>query len=76
MDNRLIFLYLVQTELWGHGRVGRAGKGKTGASAKVSLGGKSPGRMLKRDAERIYSSEASEPMPSRKSAIVLYEPVP
>jgi hypothetical protein len=41
MDNRLKFLYLIQTELWGHGRVGRAGKGKTGSSIKAIRGGKS-----------------------------------
>jgi hypothetical protein len=41
MDNRLKFLYLIQTELWGHGRVGRAGKGKTGPSAKERKRGKS-----------------------------------
>jgi hypothetical protein len=43
MDNRLKFLYLMQTELWGHGRVRRAGKGKTGSNIKASLGGKPPG---------------------------------
>jgi hypothetical protein len=42
MENRLKFLYLMQTELWGHGRVGRAGKGKTGPSIKTSEGGKAP----------------------------------
>ena len=32
MDNRLIFLYRMVTELWGHGRETWAGNGKAGAS--------------------------------------------
>ena len=32
MDNRLKFLYRDITELWGHGVLTEAGKGKTGAS--------------------------------------------
>ena len=43
---------------------------------KGKSGRQIPRMMLKRDEERTYSSEASEPMPSRKAAIVLYEPVP
>ncbi len=35
MDNRLKFLYRMQTELWGHRRIVRAGNGKTGTSTKV-----------------------------------------
>ena len=33
MDNRLIFLYSVVSEMWGHGCETAAGNGKTGASA-------------------------------------------
>ena len=43
MDNRLIFLYLEITELWGHRQVGEAGNGKTGSSTKPYPGGKSLG---------------------------------
>ena len=32
MDNRLRFLYLIQTELWGRREKARAGNGETGAS--------------------------------------------
>ena len=32
MDNRLIFLYRMVTELWGHGRETWAGNGKSGTS--------------------------------------------
>ena len=32
MDNRLKFLYLMITELWGRRKKARAGNGKTGAS--------------------------------------------
>ncbi len=43
MDNRLIFLYYLIKEMWGRRKVRKAGDGHTGASAKSSLGGKSPG---------------------------------
>ena len=42
MDNRLIFLYYLITELWGRRRIRKAGNGKTGASGKSCMGGKSP----------------------------------
>ena len=32
MDNRLKFLYLIETELWGRRKKARAGNGKTGTS--------------------------------------------
>ena len=32
MDNRLKFLYLIGTELWGRRKRARAGNGKTGTS--------------------------------------------
>ena len=32
MDSRRIFLHHVPPELWGHGRIARAGNEKTGAS--------------------------------------------
>ena len=32
MDNRLKFLYCIQTELWGHRKRARAGNGETGIS--------------------------------------------
>jgi hypothetical protein len=35
MDNRLRFLYLMKTELWGRREKARAGNGKTGASGVV-----------------------------------------
>ena len=41
MDNRLIFLYYDITEMWGHGRIMKAGNGKTGSSTKLYLIGKS-----------------------------------
>ena len=43
MDNRLIFLYYDMTEMWGHGRIMKAGNGKTGPSTKSYLLGKSVG---------------------------------
>ena len=33
MDNRFRFLYFMISEMWGHRREARAGRGKTGASA-------------------------------------------
>ncbi len=36
MDNRLKFLYLMITELWGRRKKARAGNGKTGTS-RVSV---------------------------------------
>ncbi|GAB6402566.1 hypothetical protein IMM1_37980 [Pseudocoprococcus immobilis] len=33
MDNRWRFLYCIWSELWGHGVLTEAGKGKTGPSA-------------------------------------------
>jgi hypothetical protein len=70
MDNRLIFLYRVQTELWGHGRVGRAGKGKTGSSAKDSPGGKSPGCF--RSVKRSELIVAKLPNPCRQENPLLF----
>jgi hypothetical protein len=32
MDNRLKFLYLIKTEMWGRREKAEAGNGKTGAS--------------------------------------------
>ena len=43
MDNRLKFLYYMQTELWGHRRIGKTGNGKTGPRAKESPAGKAAG---------------------------------
>ena len=40
MDNRLIFLYCMISEMWGRGRIMKTGNGKTGASTKSYLGGK------------------------------------
>ena len=36
MDNRLIFLYRMVTELWGHGRETWAGNGKSGTNGVVA----------------------------------------
>jgi hypothetical protein len=70
MDNRLKFLYLMQTELWGHGRVGRAGKGKTGSSIKTIRGGKSLRRC-----QNVMRSElivAKLPNPCRQEKPLLF----
>ncbi len=51
MDDRWRFLYYAMTELRGHGPVGCAGKGKTGASVYPG-GGEETHRREVRDAER------------------------
>ena len=60
MDNRWRFLYYVMTELWGHGRQMRAGKGDTGASAGAVREANPP---YKAEARRVAneSSEAQKP---------------
>ena len=76
MDNRLIFLYYLITELWGRRKVGKAGDGYTGASEEPCEGGKSP--LLRRCVMRIeiISREVPEPTLPRKAAIVSKVPVP
>ena len=76
MDNRLIFLYYDMTEMWGHGRIMKAGNGKTGSSTKLYLIGKSVRNRRSVTRSEIYSSEVHESMPSRKAAIVHVVPVP
>ena len=76
MDNRWRFLYCVQTELRGRGRIVEPGDGEPGPSAKACTGGKSTVRELKREGERKRSSEGDESTPPRKAAIALYAPVP
>ena len=75
MDNRLRFLYRIQSELWGRGRRAWAGNGKTGTS-EVGDAQENP-RIRPEDvtwSELKVAKHASQP--PRKAAIALYAPVP
>lgn len=60
MDNRLRFLYLIWTELWGRRERAGAGNGKPGASEVPARLEKPPGERGRRDADRNESREARE----------------
>ena len=74
MDNRLRFLYLSKTELWGRRVKMRAGNGETGRSAE---GGSRENRcrILKREGSEIKVEKRKDTLP-RKAAIVFTKPVP
>ena len=75
MDSRSRFLHPCMTELWGHGKEGRAGNGKTGASEGAGGQEKPPSVRQRRDAERNRVVKLPDFL-SRKAAMAHTGPVP
>ena len=69
MDNRLIFLYRMVTELWGHGRETWAGNGKSGTNGVVAQQANPLCMRRSRDVERNKVVKRVSHVP-RKAAIV------
>ncbi len=75
MDNRLRFLYRMETELRGRGGEVQAGKGKPGASAGGGMQEKphaGAGGATRSEEEVAKSMDP----PPRKAAMALHAPVP